>query len=158
MTTTIENGACLAPPVCAQGLISQGRLEALHFVPFHANGTAPLSRRVLAGAGVHEGLGKHIVSHEIRNVPPERRSYCEPHVHDCDEINILLSDSHLAYEIRLGGEVFVVHAPATIRIPAGVVHSANVIEGSGYFIAIIETADYIASVGAGANGVYSSGA
>ena len=90
-------------------------------------------RRVLAGAGVHESLGKHMVSHEIRNVAAEHRSYCEPHVHDCDEINILLSDSYLSYEIRLGDEVFVVNAPATIHIPAGVVHSANVIEGSGLY-------------------------
>jgi hypothetical protein len=147
ITLEIENGNGLPPFALAQNLISRGRAEALHFVPFHANGTAPLSRRVLAGAGVHETLGKHIVSHEIRNVPAERRSYCEPHVHDCDEINILLSDSHLSYEIRLGDEVVVVNAPATIRIPAGVVHSANVIEGSGFYIAIVDTANYKASVG-----------
>ncbi|HEX4168268.1 MAG TPA: hypothetical protein VHZ55_22615 [Bryobacteraceae bacterium] len=137
------------PATSPQNLISRGRLEPLHFVPFHANGTAPVSRRVLAGAGVHESLGKHIVSHEIRNVPAERRSYCEPHVHECDEINFLLSDSHLSYEIRLGDEVFVVNAPATIHIPAGVVHSANVIEGSGFYIAIVDTPNYNASVGSG---------
>jgi len=147
ITPEIENGNGLPPFPSAQNLILRGRAEALHFVPFHANGTAPLSRRVLAGCGVHETIGKHIVSHEIRDVPNERRSYCEPHVHDCDEMNILLSDSHLSYEIRLGDEVFVVNAPATIRIPAGLVHSANVIEGSGFYIAIIDTANYKASVG-----------
>jgi quercetin dioxygenase-like cupin family protein len=149
ITSEIECGNWLPPLTSAQSLISRGRLEALHFVPFHANGDAPVSRRVLAGAGVHESIGKHIVSHEIRNVPPERRSYCEPHVHDCDEINILLSDSHLSYEIRLGDEVFIVNAPATIHIPAGVVHSANVIEGSGFYIAIVDTAKYDASVSSG---------
>jgi O-methyltransferase domain/Dimerisation domain len=139
------------PPVNSpHNLISRGRLEPLQFVAFHANGTAPVSRRVLAGAGVHENLGKHIVSHEIRNVAAEHRSYCEPHVHDCDEINILLSDSYLSYEIRLGEEVFVVTAPATIHIPAGIVHSANVIEGSGFYIAIVDTPNYDASVGSGA--------
>ena len=127
-------------------LVSEGRVEPLDIVPFHANGTAPVHRRVLVGAGVHETLGKHIVSHEIRDVPRGHRSYCEPHVHDCDEINILLSDSHLSYEIRLGNEVFVVNAPATIHIPAGLLHSANVIEGSGYYIAIVETANYEKSV------------
>jgi O-methyltransferase domain/Dimerisation domain len=127
-------------------LISRGRIEALHVVPFHGNGTAPVSRRVLAGAGVHETVGKHIVCHEICNVPADRRSYCEPHVHDCDEINILLSDSYLLYEIRLGDEVFVVNAPATIRIPAGVVHSANVIAGKGFYMAMLDTANYKASV------------
>jgi len=147
ITAEIENRNWLPPIASARNYILRGRVEDLHFVPFHANGTAPVSRRVLAGAGVHETIGKHIVSHEIRNVPAERRSYCEPHVHDCDEINILLSDSHLSYEIRLGDEVFVVNAPATIRIPAGVVHSANVIEGSGFYIAIVDTANYKASVG-----------
>lgn len=150
--TTINDGRphAVDPPVTSpQGLISRGRVEALDFVPFHANGAAPVNRRVLAGAGVHENLGKHIVSHEIYNVPAARRSYCEPHVHDCDEINILLSESYLSYEIRLGDEVFVVNAPATIRIPAGVVHSANVIEGTGFYIAIVDTANYKASVGSG---------
>ncbi len=138
------------PPITLpHNLISRGCVEPLHFVPFHANGTAPVSRRVLAGAGVHESLGKHMVSHEIRNVAAERRSYCEPHVHDCDEINILLSDSYLSYEICLGDEAFVVNAPATIHIPAGVVHSANVIEGSGFYIAMVDTPNYSASVGSG---------
>ena len=106
IASEVGNWNGLPPLTSARTLISRGRLEALHFVPFHANGAAPVSRRVLAGAGVHEAIGKHIVSHEIRDVPTEHRSYCEPHVHDCDEINILLSDSHLSYEIRLGDEVF----------------------------------------------------
>jgi len=147
ITPEIRNSNPPSPLTSARSLISSGCLEALDFVPFHANGTAPVSRRVLAGAGVHESIRKHIVCHEIRDVPGEHRSYCEPHVHDCDEINILLSDSHLSYEIRLGDEVFVVSAPATIHIPAGVVHSANVIEGSGFYIALVETDNYKASIG-----------
>jgi hypothetical protein len=69
ITPEIENGSWLPPIVSARNCILQGRVEDLHFVPFHANGTAPVSRRVLAGAGVHETMGKHIVSHEVRNVP-----------------------------------------------------------------------------------------
>ena len=148
---TINDGRphAVDPPVTLpQGLISRGRVEALDFVPFHANGAAPVNRRVLAGAGVHENLGKHIVSHEIFNVPAARRSYCEPHVHDCDDINILLSESYLSTQIRLGDEVFVVNAPATIRILRGG-SSANVIEGTGFYIAIVDTANYKASVGSG---------
>ena len=59
-------------------------------------------------------------------------------------VNILLSLDRLVYEITLGDEVYEVEAPASIYIPAGLVHSANVIEGSGFFVAIIETADYVA--------------
>jgi hypothetical protein len=100
-------------------LISPGVLEALHHVPFHGNGVAPLSRRVLAGPSVHPEVKKHIVSHEIRKVSAARRSYCGPYVHDCDEINILLSLTGLSYELRLGDEIYIIAAPATIHIPAG---------------------------------------
>ena len=127
-------------------LISSGLVQALQHVPFHGSGVAPLCRRVLAGPGVHPQIKKHIVTHEIRDVSADRRSYCEPHVHDCPEINIMLSLARLVYEIRLGDEVYLVEAPATIFIPAGLVHSANVVEGSGFFIALVETADYSASV------------
>lgn len=126
------------------GLISRGEIRALAGVPFHGNGEAPLSRRVLAGDGIHPQAEKRIVTHELREVSAERRAYCEPHVHDCPEINILLSLGRLVYEITLGTEVYVVEAPASIYIPAGLVHSANVIEGSGFFLAIIETANYVA--------------
>jgi hypothetical protein len=128
-------------------LISTGLVQPLHYVPFHANGIAPLTRRVMAGAGVLPQVEKHVVAHELREVSAGFRSYCEPHVHDCAEINILLSMSRLVYEIRLGDEVYIVEAPATIYIPAGLLHSANVIEGSGFFLAMLDTANYGASVG-----------
>ena len=132
-------------------LISPGVVQELHHVPFHGSGVAPLRRRVLAGPDVHPQVNKHIVAHEVRDVSADRRSYCEPHVHDCPEINILLSLTRLTYEIRLGDEVYLVEAPATIYIPAGLVHSANVVEGSGFFVALVQTADYQASVSAGAS-------
>jgi hypothetical protein len=130
-----------------RSLIRGGISESLRHVPFHANGVAPLHRRVLAGTNVHPAIKKHVVAHEIREVSSQNRSYCEPHVHDCDEMNILLSLTGLTYEIRLGDEVYVVEAPATIHIPAGLVHSANVIEGSGFYIALLETQNYLGSVG-----------
>jgi uncharacterized RmlC-like cupin family protein len=129
-------------------LISTGLVQPLHHVPFHANGIAPLTRRVMAGADVHPQLNKHLVTHELRNVSAGHRAYCEPHVHNCAEINILLSMTHLSYEIRLEDEIYIVQAPATIYIPAGLVHSANVLEGTGFFLAMLETADYAASVSA----------
>jgi hypothetical protein len=130
-------------------LISPGLVQALHHVPFHGRGVAPLCRRVLAGPDVYPQINKHIVAHEVRDVSADRRSYCEPHVHDCPEINILLSLTRLVYEVRLGDEVYLVEAPATIYIPAGLVHSANVVEGSGFFVALVETGNYQASVSAG---------
>jgi hypothetical protein len=127
-------------------LISTGLVQALHHVPFHSNGIAPLTRRLMAGAEVLPQVKKHLVAHELREVSAAFRSYCEPHVHDCMEINILLSMSNLVYEIRLADEVYIVEAPATIYIPAGLIHSANVIEGTGFFLAMLDTANYGASV------------
>jgi hypothetical protein len=126
-------------------LISAGLVAPLDAVPFHGNGVAPLSRRVLAGDGVHEELGRRVVAHELIEVGAAERRYCEPHVHDCAELNLLLSTSRLLYEIRLGDDVYEVEAPASIYIPAGLRHSANVISGSGFFIAMIDTSDYAAS-------------
>lgn len=126
-------------------LISQGLVTPLETVPFHGNGIAPLSRRVLAGGGVHDELGRRVVAHEVIEVGVAPRSYCEPHVHDCAELNLLLSTSRLVYEIRLGDDIYEVEAPASIHIPAGLLHSANVISGTGFFIAMIDTSDYVAA-------------
>ncbi len=126
------------------GLISRGEVSPLRDVPFHGAADAPITRRVLAGGDLFPEAEKRVVAHEMRAVSAASRDYCEPHVHDCPEINILLSLDRLVYEITLGDEVYEVEAPASIYIPAGLVHSANVIEGSGFFVAIIETADYVA--------------
>ena len=83
-----------------------------------------------------------VASVTIRGLVPGVRKYCEPHRHDVDEINILLSQGHLLYDIRLGDERYEVEAPASVYIPAGLVHSANVIEGSGFFVAVIASARY----------------
>jgi hypothetical protein len=123
-------------------LISKGLVRDLHDVPFHANGEAPLVRRVLVGDGVHPQAEKRVVAHELREVSARTRVYCEPHRHDVSELNILLSHERLVYEIRLGDERYEVEAPASIYVPAGLLHSANVIEGSGFFVVIIEADRY----------------
>jgi hypothetical protein len=125
-------------------LISHGVVEELSLVPFHNRDQAPLTRRVLSGASIHDGLDRRIVAHELREVRAESRRYCAPHVHDFAEVNILLSMTQLRYEIRLGDETYFVDAPASIYVPAGLVHSANVLEGSGFFIALLDTATYSA--------------
>jgi hypothetical protein len=125
-------------------LISEGVVEELSLVPFHDRDHAPLTRRVLSGPSIHEGLGQRIVVHELREVRAEPRRYCDPHVHDFAEVNLLLGVGRLTYEIRLGDEIYIVGAPASIYVPAGLVHSANVLEGSGFFIALLDTATYSA--------------
>jgi hypothetical protein len=125
-------------------LISHGVLEELSLVPFHNRDQAPLTRRVLSSTSIHEDLGRRIVVHELREVRAERRHYCDPHFHDFAEVNILLSSTRLRYVVHLGDETYFVEAPASIYVPAGLVHSANVVEGSGFFIALLETVEYSA--------------
>jgi quercetin dioxygenase-like cupin family protein len=125
-------------------LISHGVFEELSLVPFHNRDQAPLTRRVLSGPSIHESLGRRIVVHELREVRADPRRYCDPHIHDFAEVNILLSTTELRYEIRLGDESYLVDAPASVYVPAGLIHSANVLEGSGFFIALLDTATYSA--------------
>lgn len=127
------------------GLIWSGVVEGLGQVPFHDGAEAPLTRRVLSGPSLHDGLKRRFVVHELKDVRAEQRHYCAPHFHDFAEVNLLLSASHMTYEIRLGHETYLVEAPASIHIPAGLVHSANVFEGSGFFVAMMDTANYSAS-------------
>lgn len=84
------------------------------------------------------GFPLHIGIHQVEaSADPERKDYSAPHHHlDQDEVNILISDSHLAYRLTFDDETYEVEAPATIWIPAGVNHSANVISGSGTFVCL----------------------
>jgi len=59
------------------------------------------------------------------------------------EYNILLGN--LKYQIILGDEKYIVQAPANIWIPAGLNHSANLIEGEGHYICIILSDKYEAA-------------
>ena len=123
-----------------ESLLSPGVVQPLQLVPFH--GCAPFVRRLMAGPEIHPGANMHIAVHEIRDLSNQDRRYCEPHRHTCAEMNLLISFDHLLVRITLDDEVYLQPAPATIFIPPGVLHSANAIEGSGFFIAILPCRDY----------------
>jgi mannose-6-phosphate isomerase-like protein (cupin superfamily) len=102
----------------------------LNNVPFH-NNTDAITRYFA------NGFPLHVAVHEVSPVlaPPE--TYTWPHVHeDCDEVNIIISQGDLLYRIQLGEEEFTVSNNSSIWIPRGMVHSANVLQGSGFFITI----------------------
>ncbi|AUX44865.1 uncharacterized protein SOCE26_063350 [Sorangium cellulosum] len=124
-----------------QRLISSGLVQPLDAVRFHG-GEAPLVRRLMAGAAVLPQANHHIAVHEIRGAAREERGYCDPHRHDCAELNLLLSWDRLLFRVALGDEVYTVEAPATIYIPPRLLHSANVVEGTGFYIAMLGNSDY----------------
>lgn len=134
-------------------LISSGVSESLSAVMFHDS--APVRRRRMCGQEIHPQANSHIAVHEIRGVAHSLdRRYCQPHSHNCSELNLLFSFERLVFRITLGGELYICKAPSSIFIPAGVSHSANVVEGTGFFVVMLGCGEYRQSLwGAVQNGV-----
>lgn len=125
-------------------LITKGVEQALSSVAFHHD--APLTRYVMLQKDRTEGDGGfRVVTHIINNLPNEVQPYCDLHWHDFDEVNLILSEEgSLKYKIRLEDEEYEVSAPATVYIPKGIKHAAEVISGKGVFLAITFTKEYVA--------------
>jgi len=103
---------------------------ALGGVPFHQD-TFFITRYFT------EKFPFHLAIHEISPVFNPPAEYTELHQHDdCNEVNIIISSTHLLYKIVLGSEEYLVPGNSAIWIPRGMIHSANVLEGSGFFIAM----------------------
>jgi mannose-6-phosphate isomerase-like protein (cupin superfamily) len=97
-------------------------------VPFHEN-TKSITRYFA------EKFPVHIAVHEVSPVINPPATYTQPHVHhDTDEINIIISQRNLVYKIQLGDDEYEVGNNSCIWIPRGMIHAANVLKGSGYFI------------------------
>ncbi|WP_144558028.1 cupin domain-containing protein [Shouchella miscanthi] len=112
-------------------LIFKNENKPLSSIPFHKD--VPCIERFFS-----DEFPFHLAIHHITNANGLDEDYTNPHIHDdLDEINIIVGkENELEYKIQLGEEEFDVSSNSTIWIPAGVKHSANVIKGDGYFIAI----------------------
>jgi hypothetical protein len=128
-----------------QPVVVRGRIEPLADVPFHHEG--PLTRWLMAGAALNPDLHYHIAIHQFTDVEPAPREYCDVHVHDYDEINVFHTTSALRVAVRLGENTVQVEAPATVFIPAGTPHAANVISGTGFMVAILLDGEFRAVAG-----------
>jgi len=83
------------------------------------------------------GAFMHLATHRISDAEPAHREYTDLHVHAEPELNVIIPDeSGLVYRIGLGDEEFVITRNSSVWIPPGVPHSANVISGSGHFVAL----------------------
>lgn len=81
------------------------------------------------------GSPSHVAFHQIGHAEQASRSYCTAHSHNFAELNLLIgAPGALQYEFRVGDDVFLVDSPASVWIPAGVVHSANLYAGTGTFV------------------------
>lgn len=125
-------------------LIKIGIAKPLSTVEFHNKEKAPLKRMVLVEKKKINEKGLKIVVHVINKATKKNRNYCELHRHNYDEINLILSEKKgkLIYRIQIEDEVYIVKSPASVYIPKGLRHSANVISGEGIFVADIFMSPY----------------
>ncbi len=98
-------------------------------MPFHKD-VSCIERYCPEKFPVH--LAIHKIS-EANNV----EEYTTLHSHEMHELNILLGDEGgLEYSVRLGDKTYTVYSNFSIWIPGGMMHSTNVIRGSGYYIVV----------------------
>jgi hypothetical protein len=87
------------------------------------------------------GSPVHIAAHWIEGAAEmDSRDYSCEHAHDeLIEVNILLGEpGELAYTVVLAKDQgpTVVESPCAIVVPPGVLHSANVLRGRGWFVVL----------------------
>ena len=88
-----------------QKYIKRGVVESLAKVPFH--GKAPVKRLLMLDKTSIPESNAQVAVHFIKNLPKEIPKYGELHKHDCDEINLILSeDDKLVYKVQFEDEVY----------------------------------------------------
>ena len=111
--------------------IVENQVQSVSTIPFHLD--VPGVQRWTA-----PGFPLHVAIHQVTQVQDLPNDLVQPHQHAVPELNILMSPTNnLEYNIQLGDEQYLVQAPCTIWVPAGVMHAANVVRGSGYFVCVI---------------------
>ena len=121
--------------------ITKGINEPLSKIPFHQKTSlkriSMLSKKIIPESKIHTAV--HFVDVSDKKIP----KYSILHKHDVDEVNLILSqDDKLVYEIQLDDEIYKVNSPATIFIPKGVNHRADVLSGKGIFVCLIMSNKY----------------
>lgn len=129
MQTSISNPVN-RKPLLGKSLIYKMMPSLLSNVPFHTD-TDAITRYFA------EAFPCHMAIHHVSPVFTPPLAYTQPHIHeDSDEINIIISPGKLVYKIQLDDRDYILQNNVSIWIPRGTLHSANVLRGSGYFIAL----------------------
>jgi hypothetical protein len=127
--------------------IAKGIKESLDKIPFHQK--TRIGRLSMLSKSLIPESNTHIAVHFV-DASKKLSKYSQLHVHDQDEINLILSEtSVLKYKIQLEDEVYDVSSPSTIFIPKGLRHNAHAISGKGLFVCIILSDKYVSSAGLG---------
>ena len=129
--------------------IKKGIYQPLQNIPFHNKATFlkrllmqdkstfPDLKRILPGSNYH------IAVHIINKLPKKVPKYVEPHIHNCDEINLILSEKgKLVYKITMGNESYTVSSPSIVYVPRRVAHTAEAVRGKGIYFCIVMSKSY----------------
>ena len=100
--------------------IKKGLIQPLQNIPYHMK--APLKRLLMQNENtfpdfkdILPGSNFHIAVHIIKKLPKKIPKYVEPHAHNCDEINLLLSESgKLTYTFWAEGKDYTISSIATL--------------------------------------------
>jgi hypothetical protein len=112
-------------------LIETNELVPSSSIPFHKDHPA-IKRHAPTAFPVH------VAVHEVSDAVESDACCSERHSHPVPEIDLLIAPpGELVYRIELDGVEHEVSSPASVWIPAGVVHAANVVRGSGTFVCAV---------------------
>ena len=133
-------------------LIKRGINQPLQNIPYHMK--APLKRFLLQDdttfpdiKSILPGSNYHIAAHIINKLPKKVPEYVQYHTHNCDEINIIMSESSkLTYEIWIEDEKYIVSSPSIVYLPKGVPHKMRAIKGKGIYVCIVMSKTYKSSL------------
>jgi hypothetical protein len=106
-------------------------------LPADVGDDMPLLSWLLAGVGVHPESGAQVAVHRVGGAARESRAYNDVHQHAVAELNLILPITKLTYEIVLGDRHYDVDGPASVFVPPGLPHSANVKAGTGFLVEIL---------------------
>jgi len=76
---------------------------------------------------------------EVKKVPPDS-SFIKSHRHDVSQFYGIIGD--LTVEVTLEDEKHEVSGPASVFIPAGMLHSFRPLRGSGYVMTVLRRGEY----------------
>ncbi len=98
-----------------------------------------LKRFVLLNDELYDAAPLHIAVHLIQGIAKSPAPYVHAHSHpSCDEIGLVIgAPNALKYEIILGKKVHKVASPACVFIPAGTLHRARALRGSGAYVCML---------------------
>lgn len=118
-------------------------------IPYHHD-TAPGVRRVFLEKKLFPDTEAYVIVRTAADVNPDQPGYIDSHAHNVTSIYLFMGDGEglrgLRAEVTLDGERREIASPATVYIPAGVVHSSRLTEGAGHFCHIVLSGDYTDSL------------